>query len=81
LLPHVNNETTSPWLSGAVVNRDVPDHALVVGNPAHHIGWVSRHGERLDFPLDGPEEAVCPATGERYRKNGNSIEFIGLQED
>jgi UDP-2-acetamido-3-amino-2,3-dideoxy-glucuronate N-acetyltransferase len=67
--------------AGAVVNRDVPDHALVVGNPARHIGWVSRHGERLEFSEDDSDEAVCPATGERYRKNGNCIEFIGIQED
>jgi UDP-2-acetamido-3-amino-2,3-dideoxy-glucuronate N-acetyltransferase len=67
--------------AGAVVNRDVPDHALVVGNPAWHIGWVSRHGERLEFSEDDADKAVCPATGERYRKNGNRIEFIGLQEE
>jgi UDP-2-acetamido-3-amino-2,3-dideoxy-glucuronate N-acetyltransferase len=67
--------------AGAVVNRDVPDHALVVGNPARHIGWVSRHGERLEFSEDDPDEAVCPATGERYRKSGNRIEFIGMQEE
>jgi UDP-2-acetamido-3-amino-2,3-dideoxy-glucuronate N-acetyltransferase len=47
--------------AGAVVTRDVPDFALVVGNPAHRIGWVSRRGERLGSDL------VCPRTGERYR--------------
>lgn len=52
--------------AGAVVNRDVPDFALMVGVPARQIGWVSRHGERLDLPLAGDAEAVCPATGERY---------------
>jgi UDP-2-acetamido-3-amino-2,3-dideoxy-glucuronate N-acetyltransferase len=53
--------------AGAVVNRDVPDFALVVGVPARHVGWMSRHGERLDMPLRGDAQATCPATGERYR--------------
>jgi UDP-2-acetamido-3-amino-2,3-dideoxy-glucuronate N-acetyltransferase len=53
--------------AGAVVNRDVPDFALMVGVPARQIGWVSRHGERLELPLSGDAEAACPATGERYR--------------
>jgi len=46
--------------AGAVVTKDVPDYALVVGNPAHQMGWVSRTGERL-----GPD-LICPRTGERY---------------
>jgi UDP-2-acetamido-3-amino-2,3-dideoxy-glucuronate N-acetyltransferase len=52
--------------AGAVVTGDVKDHALVVGVPAAQIGWMSRHGERLDLPLDGDGEARCPATGECY---------------
>lgn len=51
--------------AGAVVTRDVSDHALVTGVPARQSGWVSRHGERLDVDSDGI--AQCPATGERYR--------------
>ncbi|MBX3453182.1 acyltransferase [Ferrovibrio sp.] len=52
--------------AGAVVTKDVPDYALVVGNPARRIGWVSRTGERL-----GPD-LVCPRTGERYaERDGN----------
>ncbi|MEZ5667340.1 MAG: acyltransferase [Alphaproteobacteria bacterium] len=51
--------------AGAVVTRDVPDHALAVGNPARCIGWVSRAGERLGTDL------VCPRTGERYRLEAN----------
>ena len=52
--------------AGAVVSRDVPDFALVVGVPARQIGWMSRHGEPLNLPLKGDGEATCPATGERY---------------
>ena len=52
--------------AGAVINRDVPDFALMVGVPARHIGWMSRHGERLALPLTGAGEAACPATGEMY---------------
>ena len=59
--------------AGAVVSRDVPAHALVVGVPAQRIGWMSRHGERLDLPAHGEGEAVCPATGERYRLEGERL--------
>lgn len=52
--------------AGAVVTGDVPDFALVAGVPARQVGWVSRHGERLDLPLEGDATASCPATGERY---------------
>ena len=52
--------------AGAVVARDVPDFALVVGVPARRIGWMSRHGERLTFVAGLRSEATCPATGERY---------------
>jgi len=52
--------------AGAVVNRDVPAYALMVGVPARQIGWMSRHGEQLDLPLSGSGEANCPHTGDRY---------------
>ena len=52
--------------AGAVVNRDVPDFALMAGVPARRIGWMSRHGERLELPLAGTAEARCPVTGELY---------------
>jgi UDP-2-acetamido-3-amino-2,3-dideoxy-glucuronate N-acetyltransferase len=46
--------------AGAVVSRDVPAYALVVGVPARRIGWMSRHGERLDLPLPGPGRGRLP---------------------
>jgi UDP-2-acetamido-3-amino-2,3-dideoxy-glucuronate N-acetyltransferase len=53
--------------AGAVVNRDVKPYALMAGVPAKQIGWMSRHGERIDLPLTGSGEAACAATGTRYR--------------
>ncbi|HEY8609607.1 MAG TPA: DapH/DapD/GlmU-related protein [Noviherbaspirillum sp.] len=52
--------------AGAVVLRDVPDFALIVGVPGRQVGWISRHGERLDLPLRGEGRAVCPHTGDEY---------------
>ncbi|PKO28415.1 MAG: N-acetyltransferase [Betaproteobacteria bacterium HGW-Betaproteobacteria-5] len=61
--------------AGAVVNRDVKPYALMAGVPARQIAWVSRHGERLQLPLAGDGEAVCPATGESYRlQDGQCLE-------
>jgi UDP-2-acetamido-3-amino-2,3-dideoxy-glucuronate N-acetyltransferase len=54
--------------AGAVVTKDVPEYALVVGNPAQRTGWVSREGEVL-----GPE-LVCPRTGERYREIAGQLQ-------
>ena len=59
--------------AGAVVQKDVPDFALVVGVPARHIGWMSRFGERLDLPLTGDGQAVCAHTGERYRLHAGQL--------
>jgi len=53
--------------AGAVVNRDVPDFALVAGVPARQIGWISRHGERLPLRLKGDGEARCAHSGDVYR--------------
>ena len=59
--------------AGAAVNRDVPAYALVVGVPARRIGWMSRHGERLALPPTGHGEAACPATGESYRLDHETL--------
>ena len=62
--------------AGAVVQKDVPDFALVVGVPARQIGWMSRHGERLELPLRGDASATCPHSGDRYRLEGNRVELL-----
>ncbi len=48
----------------------------MVGNPARQIGWMSMHGERLDLPLDGDGEAVCPQTGDIYRLEEGNVRLI-----
>jgi len=53
--------------AGAVVNRDVPDFALMLGVPARHAGWMSKHGERLQF---AEARATCRSSGERYVLHG-----------
>lgn len=52
--------------AGAVVNKDVPDYAMVVGVPGKQIGWMSEFGEKLDLPVSGDAEVMCPHTGDRY---------------
>jgi UDP-2-acetamido-3-amino-2,3-dideoxy-glucuronate N-acetyltransferase len=58
--------------AGAVIVRNVPPHALMVGNPARQIGWISLTGERLDFAADG--RAWCGAEGRHYRLTGDVVE-------
>ena len=57
--------------AGSVVVKDVSDYALIVGNPGHQIGWVSKSGLRLDFDYTG--KAVCPQSGETYHLDGNKV--------
>jgi len=59
--------------AGAVVTHDVPDHALVVGNPARQIGWVSDTGDRLGLPVTGEGVAVCPVSGKHYQLSKGKI--------
>lgn len=51
--------------AGAVVIKHVPDYALVVGNPARQVGWVSEYGHKLDFSKN--DIAVCPETKDKYQ--------------
>ena len=57
--------------AGAVVTKHVPDYALMVGNPARRLGWMSEYGHRLTFNDNG--EAECIESGERYRLEGDKV--------
>lgn len=59
--------------AGALVNRDVPDFALMVGVPARQIGWVSEHGERLELPVRGHAKMQCPHTRADYVLSGDVL--------
>jgi UDP-2-acetamido-3-amino-2,3-dideoxy-glucuronate N-acetyltransferase len=59
--------------AGAVITRDVPAFALMTGVPARQIGWMSRAGLKLDLPLEGQGQSVCPDTGEVYRLSGSIL--------
>ena len=64
--------------AGAVVTKDVADYALVLGNPARHAGWMSRHGHRLAFDASG--EGTCPESGLRYRLAAGAVRCLDLDE-
>lgn len=57
--------------AGAVVTKEVKPYALIVGNPAKQIGWISEYGHRLNFNKDG--EAVCPESKIKYRLKNNIV--------
>jgi len=67
--------------SGSVVTKDVPDYALVVGNPAHQIAWMSRHGHKLELTsADGV--MICPESGYRYREvQPGTLRCLDLDEE
>lgn len=60
--------------AGAVVSKTVPDYALVVGNPARQIGWMSEYGHRLEFDENG--EAECEESGEKYMLRNGAVEKL-----
>ncbi len=57
--------------AGAVVIKNVPPYALVVGNPSKQIGWMSKFGHRLNFDKEG--YAICPESKEKYKLNNEKV--------
>jgi UDP-2-acetamido-3-amino-2,3-dideoxy-glucuronate N-acetyltransferase len=62
--------------AGSVVTKHVPDYALVVGNPARQIGWMSEYGHRLIFDEVGI--AICPESKETYELNNNEVRKVNV---
>ena len=65
--------------AGAVVTKDVPPYAMLVGNPARQSGWMSRNGCKLKFDGNGketPAYAVCAETGERYQLYRGEVKYL-----
>lgn len=60
--------------AGSVVTKPVLAYELVVGNPAHRIGWVSKNGHKLFFNEQG--YATCPETGEKYKLQNQKVQLL-----
>ncbi len=60
--------------AGAVVTKEIPDYALVVGNPSRQIGWVSEYGHRLEFDEKG--FATCKESGQEYQLENNKVQRV-----
>jgi UDP-2-acetamido-3-amino-2,3-dideoxy-glucuronate N-acetyltransferase len=59
--------------AGAVISKDVPSYALMVGVPAKQVGWMSKYGEKLDLPLIGNAKTTCQHTKQKYQLQGNKV--------
>jgi UDP-2-acetamido-3-amino-2,3-dideoxy-glucuronate N-acetyltransferase len=59
--------------AGAVVNKDVPDYALIVGVPGRQRGWMSEYGEQLNLPLKGEASVTCPHTSDVYTLSRSTV--------
>jgi UDP-2-acetamido-3-amino-2,3-dideoxy-glucuronate N-acetyltransferase len=64
--------------AGAVVNKNVPAYALMVGLPARQIGWMSEYGEQIPLPIKGQGQYQCPHTGHRYELVGDCLKRVGV---
>jgi UDP-2-acetamido-3-amino-2,3-dideoxy-glucuronate N-acetyltransferase len=60
--------------AGAVVTKNVPDYALLIGNPAKQTGWVSEYGHKLSFNPDGT--AICPESQQQYQLMNGLVQRI-----
>ena len=60
--------------AGAVVTKNVPDYALLVGNPARQMGWMSEYGHKLKFDENG--KAACPESGQIYELSKGTVKRI-----
>lgn len=62
--------------AGAVINKNVPAFALMVGVPAKQIGWISKYGEQLKLPISGSGTEKCEHTGDTYQLSGSTLTLI-----
>lgn len=62
--------------AGAVVNKNVPAYALMVGVPARQIGWMSEYGEQIPLPVKGQGQYQCPHTDHRYELAGDCLKRV-----
>lgn len=62
--------------AGAVVNKDVPFYALMVGVPARQVGWMSEYGKKLNLPLTGNAQTTCKQSGKKYQLKDSQVSVI-----
>ena len=62
--------------AGAVVNKHVPDYALMVGVPSKQIGWMSEYGEKLNLPVLGNAQTTCKHTGQQYILKNDKLTVV-----
>ena len=62
--------------AGAVISKDVPDYALMIGVPGKQVGWISEYGEKLDLPITGNKKVVCNYTNQTYQLKDNKVIII-----
>lgn len=64
--------------AGSLINKNVPDYALIVGTPGKQIGWMSRYGEQVPLPLRGEGTYTCPHSGDTYQLNNEKLHCLNL---